>query len=480
MLKPKNDMNSSMRTAHILLAGFVVSCLPASGVLGQDLDGILAAPPVQVQSENPVTNGSTTDFGSAVDLEGDLLVVGAPREDISTTPGENDSGAAYVFERVGLDWVQQQRLTAPTPVAFEKFGSSVGVALGDEGIDFLVVGAPNYDGSRGRAYVFRRTNGGPWEFEVELTQEEPDPGDRFGQSVAIDFFVPPTSPSGDPVFIIAVGSPMNRSPTPGHSQNGSVAVFQRSGGPPSWGRTHEFFGQSGDLYGSSVAMAEHNIIGGSEGLDEAFFNAGGARIISQGNLTDGAYNYVEGKFMIPSDPVTGVGLGTVTAAHLHPVTRNGAAALGAPLHDDGAGNTGKVLVFDTDFAGPGDSFIESATIDPPGYPPGALFGTSLAIWKNTLAVGAPGVGTDGTVFFFQHDGDLENWNPAGELAAPDVPPVGTCWGGTAVDFEESIAAVGCPSATLLENRAVFLYVSGTIFASGFESGGFGAWSEAYP
>jgi hypothetical protein len=72
-------------------------------------------------------------FGLAVDLCGDTAVVGAPFDDSAGT----DTGAAFVFVRSGTDWVQQAMLTAASPVDFDEFGRAVAI----EG-DMLLVGAP--------------------------------------------------------------------------------------------------------------------------------------------------------------------------------------------------------------------------------------------------------------------------------------------------------------------------------------------------
>ena len=89
-------------------------------------------------------------FGSDVDIDGDLLVVGASRE---------RSGAA------GID--------------------------GDE--------SDNSMGSAGAAYVFARSPAGTWAQDAYVKASNPDIGDRFGTAVAVD---------GD---TIAVGSPWERS-----------------------------------------------------------------------------------------------------------------------------------------------------------------------------------------------------------------------------------------------------------------------------
>jgi hypothetical protein len=71
-------------------------------------------------------------FGSALSLSADQLLVGAPynNDNAATT------GAAYVFDLVGLNFVQSQKLIHNPAAANSEFGSSV-----DLGNDVLVVGA---------------------------------------------------------------------------------------------------------------------------------------------------------------------------------------------------------------------------------------------------------------------------------------------------------------------------------------------------
>lgn len=113
------------------------------------------------------------DFGAAISLSKDILVVGANLEDSNATgiDGDQDnndyydSGAAYVFRRHGTNWTQTHYLKASNTDAYDSFGLSVGVSCGR-----LVIGAPresspsvgvNGDqgnnmgtGSSGAAYLF--------------------------------------------------------------------------------------------------------------------------------------------------------------------------------------------------------------------------------------------------------------------------------------------------------------------------------------
>ncbi len=124
-------------------------------------------------------------FGNAVAISGDLVVVGALRDD---TDGSN-SGQAYLFQ--ASTGALLATLANPAP-----FGDNFGAAVAIEG-DRVVVGSPRHRDALGqpqigRAYVFDANTG-------LLTSTLFNPGgvgDLFGQAVAI---------SGDKVI---VGAPM--------------------------------------------------------------------------------------------------------------------------------------------------------------------------------------------------------------------------------------------------------------------------------
>ncbi len=91
-----------------------------------------------------VQHGRSDQFGYAVAVSGDTVVVGALLEDSNAT-GVNgdqadnsaiDSGAAYVFTRTGGVWSQQAYLKASNTGAGDQFGWAVAVSG-----DTVVVGA---------------------------------------------------------------------------------------------------------------------------------------------------------------------------------------------------------------------------------------------------------------------------------------------------------------------------------------------------
>ena len=144
-------------------------------------------------------------FGYSVALDGDTLVVGAPRHDDVML----DSGAAYVFRRNGDTWNPNPEAKLAGSKLFEKayFGSSVAlsgntVVVGAPKNDVEVVGVSGTDlqveasaplDAAGSAYVFR-LDGSKWDQKQILTLDNPGGQEEFGCAVAI---------SGD---VVAVGA----------------------------------------------------------------------------------------------------------------------------------------------------------------------------------------------------------------------------------------------------------------------------------
>lgn len=144
--------------------------------------------------EGSVSIGSVSDFGYAVAVSGDKILVGAPR----TTHGiYTESGAVFVFERStdpNNPWLSEDMLRVPLLQNDAEYGA--GLAL--EG-DRAVVGAPSWEDMNslayGEAFVFNRIGPSNWEVETTLealSQGQTDVDAGFGASVAL---------SGDTVVI---------------------------------------------------------------------------------------------------------------------------------------------------------------------------------------------------------------------------------------------------------------------------------------
>lgn len=124
-------------------------------------------------------------FGAAVAVSGDRVVVGAPLFDGAAS----GSGAAFSYAYDGAAWALEGEFVGEGTVELDLFGS----ALDLEG-DYVVVGAPwvRVDGVLGATYGFRRVGGG-WEQGFRVTVDvgaEPLPGASFplglGSAVALD------------------------------------------------------------------------------------------------------------------------------------------------------------------------------------------------------------------------------------------------------------------------------------------------------
>jgi len=472
-----------LKISRAVLALLIVVAIVTSSrqARGQDAADLLAQTPQRLQASNPVHNNQFIGFGAAVGIDGDVLLVGAPGEDSSTTMGVVDTGAVYVFERQGFDWVEVQKLRAPTELANEKFGAAVGVALGDAGVDALIVGAPGYSATSGRAYLYERTDGGSWEHEATLTQDVPNGGDLFGGSVGIDFFVPPNSLSGDPVFIAVASSPFDRDPLDaGNSQHGSIRVFQRTGDPPTWGPSHDFYGEPNERLGASVAIAGPDIVAGATGLDGPGTGDGGGRVFRQANELPVGFNYVESWELQTAAAVNNLGLGQ-TAALDDDTASFGTAVLGAPGYDQPVLNAGKIYVFDLTPGGMGTIRNEVAEIQPASLPAGAAFGTSIALSGPILAVGAPGLTGEGKIYLYERGATKAVWNPAGELTPPPLTPPFSCTVAAAVALQGLTAGIGCPTTTSrYQDEGVYLYFGSGIFVDDFEGGNTGRWTVSVP
>lgn len=151
------------------------------------------------QAYMKASNAEQNDGFHNVFLAGDSLVVGASGEASASTgvdgdPSNNDAvgaGAAYLFERTGVAWVEAAYFKASNPAAgIGTFGGQLTLAG-----DLLVVGRPletsvgsgingdQFDLSGdhvGSAYAFRRDSNGLWAQEAYIKPSNSKSGARTG------------------------------------------------------------------------------------------------------------------------------------------------------------------------------------------------------------------------------------------------------------------------------------------------------------
>ncbi|MCX6894014.1 MAG: putative Ig domain-containing protein, partial [Verrucomicrobia bacterium] len=139
----------------------------------------------QVKKLSAADAVNTDHFGASVAVNGDNAVIGSPLADA----GGSDRGAAYVFARNqggAEQWGQVKKLTSSDAANSDHFGSAV--AINNESV---VVGAPGADGSGGidygAAYLFWQNQGGSnqWNQVDKFLPAAVGVSDNFGAAVAV-------------------------------------------------------------------------------------------------------------------------------------------------------------------------------------------------------------------------------------------------------------------------------------------------------
>ena len=210
------------------------------------------------------SDGAADDlFGRSVAVDGDTVVIGAPRDDDN---GWN-SGSVYVFTRDSTGgWSEQAKLLPGDGAASDRFGWSVAV----DG-DTAVIGDHDDDDNglnSGSAYVFTRDSTGAWTEQVKLLAGDGAEHDWFGWSVAVD---------GDTAVIGARQDDGN-----GVLSGGSAYVFTRDS-TGAWTEQAKLLpsdGAADDLFGRSVAVDGDTAVIGAFRDDDNGPDSGSAYVFS--------------------------------------------------------------------------------------------------------------------------------------------------------------------------------------------------------
>ncbi len=117
-------------------------------------------------------------FGRDVELDGNVLAVGAPGDDTIA----EDAGAVFVWHYYGDEWNFAGKLLASDGIEFDRLGSQIAL----DG-DWLASGAYDHDlpyWSTGAVYIWKLDR--LWEFHSKLSASDAQPGDWFGYAAALD------------------------------------------------------------------------------------------------------------------------------------------------------------------------------------------------------------------------------------------------------------------------------------------------------
>lgn len=330
------------------------------------------------------------EFGTALDADGDTLIVGSPTDEDHGL----HTGSAYVFVRSGGAWALQQKLLATAPFASERFGSAVAVSGDVAIVGQPMWGIPGAPAARiGRAQVFRRS-GSTWTFEAELHASDEAWFWHFGESVAVQ---------GD---TIVVGAPQRgTSSTSQYDDHGAAYVFQHAGG--AWTQTTILRASEGtddDRFGERLALSGDTVVIGASG-----HNGGG---VAYAFVRDGAGTWSEQAILVP--PNLGAGGAWVESLAFE----GDVAVMGNWRHGIfPAVHVGRVLVWRRT-AG---AWAVEGVLSPGDAPAQTSFGRSVSVNGERIAVGAPGRNTSGISnelgsawIFVRHAG---TWTPEARVRA---------------------------------------------------------------
>lgn len=184
-------------------------------------------------------------YGTALDMEGDLLAVGAPGDDPPLLPGMGPPqmvrGYVDVLRKEGTGWVSVGTLEPPQELP-AALGRAVAVSQGT-----VFAGAPWAAGATGAVYHFVEADG-EWTLEHTITTDRPGPGSGFGMAMDV---------SGND---LVVGAPL---------AGGIGAGFAfRQSASGDWSQVAAFGpGSSFSFYGLAAAVGGDVAVMGAPGTD---------------------------------------------------------------------------------------------------------------------------------------------------------------------------------------------------------------------
>ena len=285
-------------------------------------------------------------FGHAVSISGGTVVVGTPYEDNNTTNSMGsaylETGAAFVFDRVGGTWQKSLRLKAPNQQFGDQFGYSVAISG-----NTIAVGAPREDSFFNGAFA---------------------------------------------------GSAMDQASNNSIPDTGAVYVFHRSGG--AWSQQaylkpflnsacSQGFG-GGALFGSAVAIQENRIVAGAPAANFVSYTNGCS-------LSSGAPDFKNGAAFIfdrvgsnwgATQPLWASNRGVNDSFGASVSISGDSLLVGAP-YEKGLNDTRPYSGAAYSFLKSGDSWLGRGAIRSSDASSYAYFGQSVALDSETLLVGAP-------------------------------------------------------------------------------------------
>lgn len=334
-------------------------------------------------------------FGRALCFRGSALLVGADSH--GHGGGAIRRGAAYIYG-LSSGWKQRKLRYDSAQQVNEEMGSSV-----SQWQEFTAVGIPNKTtaggASAGAVLLYQRNKGGgdQWGLVKTILPSDGAAQDYFGTSVSLsDGF-------------LAVGA---RGDDPSGEGSGSVYIFGRNwGGPDNWGQVSKLTasdGAAGDQFGWSISLHGDTVAVGAPGRwpGEAYIfrrNEGGADHWGEAEIITCSYVGNSGDQFGYSLCLFG-----------------DTVVVGNPYYDyPGLVDCGAITIFLRNRGG-ADSWgvLHSSR----GASAQENLGTSVSLWGDTLAVGAPGYNSNSGLVYIAYRNiysEPDSWTLEDPIASHD-------------------------------------------------------------
>lgn len=376
-------------------------------------------------------------FGVSVAISGDTLVVGAPYESsnaqgvngVQDNDGSPYAGAAYVFVRLGDQWVQQAYLKASNADVADFFGWSVGIsgntiivgAFGESSSGSGLNADPgdNLAFGAGAAYIFVR-NGSNWTQQAYLKASNANAEDYFGISVAVDGDVAVVGAEEEASAATGVNGNQSDNSAP---KSGAAYVFNRSG--TTW--TQQAYlkattAVAGDYFGCAVSVSGETVVVGAPRQEES---AGAAHVFARQNGTWRPQGVLRASNRGLADrfgaAVAISGDTLVAGAFAEDSDATGVNGNGS---NNNAPSSGAAYVFArTGTNWQQQAYLKASNTSSSWESSGALFGYAVAVSSNAVLVGAPNECSAATGV----NGNQTDFSALGSGAAYLFTRTGTNW-----------------------------------------------------
>ena len=357
---------------------------------------------------------ATLWIGSAYALPTDARVGGTdgPATSVVITP---EAGQTPYFQRAEL---------GPPENGGAQFGTAVAVWRDTTtGIRWAVIGAPGDNSSEGAVYLLQLVPGADqWHQTARITPSDGQPGDGFGQAVAIQNNT------------IAVGSPGHTAS--GHVKAGQAYLYTVDYTTSAVTESGRIYGAASDNAnsGTSIALAGNIVFVGAP-------NALTHGAVWVGLQSGGTWTFTQS--VIPTGTLDGYSFGRSLAMD--------GARLVVGMPNDSSGGESSGLAFT--FVNRGGAWSQESQLSAPDASAYNHFGSSVAIYGDAIAVGARDHdAAKGAVYSFQFNRTASTWDYKSTLVQTDAAQFGF-----AVSLSSGMLAVGAPGTGTTSNGAVYVF-----------------------